>query len=218
MADQAFALLLALTRGIRDRRAGHGAWFKPRQPDGAARQDDAPRRPGRRRHADRPPGPRLRHARAGHRSQGHGTARLSSSASTSRSKLIDLLPRADVVVLACPLTAETRGLIGRQAVRGDEEVGRTSSTSAGGPESRPKPARGAGEEADRRRRPRRDRPRTVAGGPSALEADQRRHLPAHRAASRRRARDRQWRLFRENVRRFVAGEPLLCVVDKAKGY
>ena len=31
-------------------------------------------------------------------------------------------------------------------------------------------------------------------------------------------RDRQWRLFRENVRRFVAGEPLLCVVDKAKGY
>jgi phosphoglycerate dehydrogenase-like enzyme len=32
------------------------------------------------------------------------------------------------------------------------------------------------------------------------------------------ARDRQWRLFRENVRRFVAGEPLLCVVDKQKGY
>jgi hypothetical protein len=28
--------------------------------------------------------------------------------------------------------------------------------------------------------------------------------------------DRQWRLFRENVRRFVAGEALLCVVDKAK--
>ena len=32
------------------------------------------------------------------------------------------------------------------------------------------------------------------------------------------ARDRQWRLFRENVRRFVAGEPLLGVVDKSKGY
>jgi phosphoglycerate dehydrogenase-like enzyme len=32
------------------------------------------------------------------------------------------------------------------------------------------------------------------------------------------ARDRQWRLFRENVRRFVAGEPLLCVVNKVKGY
>jgi phosphoglycerate dehydrogenase-like enzyme len=32
------------------------------------------------------------------------------------------------------------------------------------------------------------------------------------------ARDRQWRLWRENVRRFVAGERLLCVVDKEKGY
>lgn len=32
------------------------------------------------------------------------------------------------------------------------------------------------------------------------------------------ARDRGWRLYRENVRRFVAGEPLLCVVDKQKGY
>ena len=31
-------------------------------------------------------------------------------------------------------------------------------------------------------------------------------------------KERQWRLWRENVRRFVAGEPLLCVVDKAKGY
>jgi len=30
--------------------------------------------------------------------------------------------------------------------------------------------------------------------------------------------DRQWRLWRENIRRFAAGEPLLCVVDKAKGY
>ena len=30
--------------------------------------------------------------------------------------------------------------------------------------------------------------------------------------------DRAWRLFRENIRRFAAGEPLLCVVDKAKGY
>lgn len=28
--------------------------------------------------------------------------------------------------------------------------------------------------------------------------------------------DRQWRLFRENVRRFVAGEPLLCVVKSEK--
>jgi hypothetical protein len=31
-------------------------------------------------------------------------------------------------------------------------------------------------------------------------------------------RNRQWRLIRENMRRFVAGEPMLCVVDKEKGY
>jgi phosphoglycerate dehydrogenase-like enzyme len=30
--------------------------------------------------------------------------------------------------------------------------------------------------------------------------------------------DRQWRLFRENIRRFVAGEALLGVVDKGKGF
>ena len=28
------------------------------------------------------------------------------------------------------------------------------------------------------------------------------------------ARERRWRLVRENVRRFAAGEPLLCVVEK----
>jgi hypothetical protein len=32
------------------------------------------------------------------------------------------------------------------------------------------------------------------------------------------AQERQWRLFRENVRRFAAGVPLRGVVDKAKGY
>ena len=34
----------------------------------------------------------------------------------------------------------------------------------------------------------------------------------------RAGQDRQWRLFRENIRRFVAGEQLLGVVDKQKGY
>ena len=30
--------------------------------------------------------------------------------------------------------------------------------------------------------------------------------------------ERRWKLFRENVRRFVQGARLLCVVDKQKGY
>src|SRR5260370_865745 len=32
------------------------------------------------------------------------------------------------------------------------------------------------------------------------------------------AKNRQWRLVRESVRRFVGGEALLCVVDKERGY
>jgi D-3-phosphoglycerate dehydrogenase len=43
-------------------------------------------------------------------------------------------------------------------------------------------------------------------------------LSPHQGGQSDGARDRQWRLFRENIRRFVAGEPLLCVVDKQKGY
>jgi phosphoglycerate dehydrogenase-like enzyme len=43
-------------------------------------------------------------------------------------------------------------------------------------------------------------------------------ISPHLGGQSRGARDRQWRLYRENVRRFVAGEPLLCVVDKGKGY
>ncbi len=38
-------------------------------------------------------------------------------------------------------------------------------------------------------------------------------------ASRSELRDeRTWLLYRENLRRFAAGEPLLAVVDKHKGY
>jgi hypothetical protein len=33
------------------------------------------------------------------------------------------------------------------------------------------------------------------------------------AATSPEARDRRWRILRENVRRFVTGEPLLCVVE-----
>ncbi len=38
-------------------------------------------------------------------------------------------------------------------------------------------------------------------------------LTSHDGPPAAEAQDRQWRLYRENVRRFVAGEPLLCVVE-----
>jgi phosphoglycerate dehydrogenase-like enzyme len=43
-------------------------------------------------------------------------------------------------------------------------------------------------------------------------------ISPHIGAQSAGGQERQWRLFRENIRRFVAGEPLLGVVDKGKGY
>jgi phosphoglycerate dehydrogenase-like enzyme len=43
-------------------------------------------------------------------------------------------------------------------------------------------------------------------------------LSPHTAGQSPETAERRWRLYRENVRRFVVGQPLLCVVDKAKGY
>ena len=130
---------------------------------------------------------------------------------------MELLPKADVVVLACPLTAETTRPDRREAIRGDEEV----------------------------RLPHQHRPRGLVQTPALVEALQWKQLagagldvtdpeplPAghplwkmanvvispHVGGQSPGARERQWRLVRENVRRFVAGEPLLCVVDKQKGY
>ena len=43
-------------------------------------------------------------------------------------------------------------------------------------------------------------------------------LSPHVADRSPEGRARRWRLYRENVRRFAAGEPLLCVIDKGRGY
>ena len=43
-------------------------------------------------------------------------------------------------------------------------------------------------------------------------------ITPHYAARSDLGRERRWLLYRENLRRFVAGEPLLSVVDPKKGY
>ena len=134
-------------------------------------------------------------------------------------KLMDLLPKADVVVLACPLTAETRGLIGDEAVRGDEEDGV--------PHQR-RPRRPIVQTPTTwRRRWRRSSiagagldvtdPEPLPDGPSACGRCPTVVISPHIGGQSPEAKERQWRLWRENVRRFVAGEPLLCVVDKDEG-
>ncbi len=131
--------------------------------------------------------------------------------------LNDLLPEADVVVLAVPLTDETRHMINRETLgmmkdgawlvnisRGmvvdtDALVEALDSGTVGAafldvtdpeplPEGHP-----------------------LWGRDNVL-------ITPHVAARAELSADRRWALMRENMRRFSAGEPLLNVVDKEVGY
>jgi phosphoglycerate dehydrogenase-like enzyme/glyoxylase-like metal-dependent hydrolase (beta-lactamase superfamily II) len=132
-------------------------------------------------------------------------------------KLMDLLPKADVVVLCCPLTAQTRGMIGPKQLEAMKKTAYLINVARGGLVQ----TDALTEALDKKR---------LAG--AGLDVTDPEPLPdkhplrgradvvisPHVGGQSPEGRERQWRLFRENVRRFVAGEPLLCVVDKAKGY
>jgi phosphoglycerate dehydrogenase-like enzyme/glyoxylase-like metal-dependent hydrolase (beta-lactamase superfamily II) len=132
-------------------------------------------------------------------------------------KLMEKLGQADVVLISCPLTKETRGMIGAQQLKGMKSSAYFINIARGGIVQTDAlvAALKAGQ---------------IAGAgmdvidPEPLPDD---HplwklpnvvISPHVGGQAEGARDRQWRLWRENVRRFVAGEPLLCVVDKEKGY
>jgi phosphoglycerate dehydrogenase-like enzyme/glyoxylase-like metal-dependent hydrolase (beta-lactamase superfamily II) len=132
-------------------------------------------------------------------------------------KLMDLLPKADVVVLSCPLTDETRGMMGEKQLSAMKPSAYIINVARGGLIKTPalikalesKQIAGTGlDVTDPEPLPSNS---PLAKMPNVI-------LSPHLGSQSPEARDRQWRLFRENVRRFVAGEPLLCVVDKAKGY
>jgi len=132
-------------------------------------------------------------------------------------KLMELLPTADVVVLACPLTPETREMIGAKQL-GAMKKGAFLINIARGGLVQTEWLVGALQKAQ------------IAGAgldvtdPEPLPADHPLRkmgnvvISEHVGGQSPEGRDRQWRLYRENVRRFVNGERLLCVVDKAKGY
>jgi cyclase len=132
------------------------------------------------------------------------------------SKLMERLPAADVVVMACPLTAETRGMMGLSQFRAMKPSAYLINIARGGV-VRTDDLAAALEQ------------KIIAG--AGLDVTDPEPLPDSSPLWKHRnvvisphigpspeGRDRQWRLFRENVRRFVNGEALLCVVDKAKGY
>jgi cyclase len=133
------------------------------------------------------------------------------------SQLVELLPKADVVVLACPLTAETRGLIGKKQLQVMKSSAYLINVARGAIVQTPalvetlqsKQLAGAGMDVT-------DPEPLPAGHPLRKMANV--VISPHVGAQSPGARERQWLLVRENVRRFAAGEPLLCVVDKQKGY
>jgi cyclase len=132
-------------------------------------------------------------------------------------KLVDRIPQADVVVLACPLTHETRGMFGKAQFAAMKKSALFINIARGGL-MKMDDLVAALKNGD------------IAG--AGLDVTDPEPLPnehplwklknvivtPHLGGQSDGARDRQWRLFRENVRRFVAGDPLLCVVNKQKGY
>lgn len=132
-------------------------------------------------------------------------------------KLLELLPKADVVILACPLTAETKGMFGEKQFAAMKPTAHFVNIARGGIVQTDALVKALEK-------------KQIAG--AGLDVTDPEPLPdshplwkmanvvisPHLGGQADGARDRQWRLWRENVRRFAVGEPLLCVVDKEKGY
>jgi phosphoglycerate dehydrogenase-like enzyme/glyoxylase-like metal-dependent hydrolase (beta-lactamase superfamily II) len=132
-------------------------------------------------------------------------------------RLMEKLPQADVVVLACPLTDQTRRLIGAAQLKAMKKSAYLINIARGGlvrtadlvAALKAGQLAGAGLDVTDPEPLPRDHP--LRGLPNVV-------ISPHVGGQSPEARDRQWRLWRENVRRFVSGEPLVCVVNKTKGY
>jgi phosphoglycerate dehydrogenase-like enzyme/glyoxylase-like metal-dependent hydrolase (beta-lactamase superfamily II) len=132
-------------------------------------------------------------------------------------QLMELLPRADVVVLTCPLTAQTKGLMGKKQFAAMKKTAYLINVARGGLVKTAalvaalKKGRLAGAGLDV------TDPEPLPDG-HALWKMANVVISPKTAGMSPEARERRWRLWRENVRRFVAGERMLCVVDKEKGF
>jgi phosphoglycerate dehydrogenase-like enzyme/glyoxylase-like metal-dependent hydrolase (beta-lactamase superfamily II) len=132
-------------------------------------------------------------------------------------KLMDRLPKADVVVLSCPLTEQTRGMFSKAQFAAMKKGALFINVARGGLVNTESLTEalitgtigGAGLDVTDPE-PLNDR-QLLWKLPNVI-------ITPHVGGQSPEARDRQWRLYRENVRRFVAGERLLCVVNKEKGY
>lgn len=132
-------------------------------------------------------------------------------------RLLELLPEADVVAIAAPLTPETQDLFDREAFAAMKEGAYLVNIARGGI-------------VDSEAMLEALRDGKLAG--AALDVTDPEPLPAesplwempnvvitpHIAGHAEVTAERRWTLLRENLRRFAAGEPLYNVVDKKAGY
>lgn len=128
-----------------------------------------------------------------------------------------MLSRCDVVVLCAPLTAETRHLIGRAAIDAMKPTAYFINVGRGATVDEPAVARAL-------------RERRIAGAAIDVFAEEpppARHpfydldnviLSPHVSGFLPSYDDRCAELFAENLRRYLAGTPLLNLVDRARGY
>ncbi len=132
-------------------------------------------------------------------------------------KLMERLPQADVIVVSCPQTPETRGLFGPEQFKAMKPTAYFINVARGGivkldalvEALEKKTIAGAGVDVTD--------PEPLPTGHALWKLPTVTITP-HTAGQSPEGLDRQWRLWRENVRRFAVGERLLSVVDKEKGY
>lgn len=220
VADQAFALLLALTRGVKaNRGTAADQWKllepqeKPQELNGKAMLvvglGGVGTQISRRAHAF---GMRVMAVDPKEMERPDFVFSLDKPA-----KLLELLPKADVVVFACPLTPETKGMFGSDMFKAMKPSAYFVNIARGGVVNTDALVEAL------------DKKRIAAAGLDVTDPEplpdnhplwKQAHcvISPHTGGQSPEGQERQWRLWRENVRRFVAGEPLLCVVDKTKGY
>ncbi|HZT83719.1 MAG TPA: NAD(P)-dependent oxidoreductase, partial [Gemmataceae bacterium] len=220
VADHAFALLLALTRGVREVLPGQVADQTWRKPQGQPQElrgktllvvglGGIGTQVAKRGWAF---GMRVRAVHPREMPRPDYVFSLDK-----QERLAELLPTADVVVAACPLTPQTRGLFGEKEFAAMKPSAYFINVARGGVVRTPalvkalaaKKLAGAGLDVTD--------PEPLPDGHPLWKMGNVVISP-HIGGQSPEGLERQWRLWRENVRRFVAGEPLLCVVDKGKGY
>ncbi len=141
-------------------------------------------------------------------------------------KLKEHLPQADVVILVCPLTKETQGLMGEKQFKAMKKtaylvnVGRGDLVEPSALEAALDNRQIAGVGLDVAHLKPLGQLKVGWGGLNLVYTDHKNQLGAklQELPLSTGGQDRQWRLLRENIRRFVAGEALLGVVDKGKGF